>query len=428
MIEASLKFLFLESIILLVIVIVEGINSERKRIPSRRKLKINRRDEMKYLKKNGSEKEIINVKIWDKVFTVEGVDYAFEDFKEFSILKPDFYGSIDGNKISYPIPSSLWKNTKDDDNEVILGTNRKGQLEFIELYDGEQSTTIISITTAIYSRNINSGVHRSMNTAFTSFQNMTGFNAKNMSYSMTYTDTVITPTAYSSSMNEEIDFQGTYYLHETFDKLLQGNSCGWYRQIGVGIAFDSSFCALVGGASNAMNKIQNIIGLTSMKYRQAGLCTTLQISAIEGHCDPDNDPYRKMSSLSGCSTRHQGLLYDFSKLWVKNRTFVPRDVAHLFVGRNFKDDYTGCSYIGTLCNRSFAYAVESMTLSNELVYQSNLFAHELGHNCGAWHYMKGSGYIMNAQINESPFGFSPDTISQMKNYLRTQHCLSTVFY
>ena len=60
--------------------------------------------------------------------------------------------------------------------------------------------------------------------------------------------------------------------------------------------------------------------------------------------------------------------------------------------------------------------------------QSVLFAHELGHNCGAWHYMEGSGHIMNSQIDLSPFGFASETVTQMRNYLNSQHCLSTVFY
>ena len=159
---------------------------------------------------------------------------------------------------------------------------------------------------------------------------------------------------------------------------------------------------------------------------------TIQISAIEGHCDPETDPYAQMSSYSGCdaggSKKKVGILYEFVSYWLKHRAHIKRDVAHLFTARTFLDKYTGCSYIGTLCNQTFSYGVESMTFSKEVLMQSVLFAHELGHNCGAWHHMAGSGYIMNTQIDFSPFGFAPETVTQMKHYLSSQHCLSTVFY
>ncbi|XP_062824147.1 disintegrin and metalloproteinase domain-containing protein 20-like [Anolis carolinensis] len=62
---------------------------------------------------------------------------------------------------------------------------------------------------------------------------------------------------------------------------------------------------------------------------------------------------------------------------------LENDVAHLFVYKHF-GTLLGLSFLGTICNRHWASAVVSYT-SPRLLFVSNTFAHELGHNLGMRH-------------------------------------------
>ena len=215
--------------------------------------------------------------------------------------------------------------------------------------------------------------------------------------------------------------------------------CTYYRRIDVAIAYDSSFCSLYGGHNKAAKKVLNIVSLASNRYRQQGLCLKLRVSALEGHCDVNTDPYVQMRhQQSGCAG-YDALLQvnfvytfsdfsshifpkDFTSYWHYNRKQIPRDAAHLFVGKQFQDAKIGCAGIGTLCRG--AYAVESMS-SKDINFQSLLFAHELGHNCGAYHTSDPST-IMYPFIADGSDGFSAGTTSAMLNYLNHQKCLKKV--
>jgi len=158
--------------------------------------------------------------------------------------------------------------------------------------------------------------------------------------------------------------------------------------------------------------------MASGKYQQS-LCISLKISALEGHCNYNQDPYRKMRhQYSGCSYQ-KGLLQDFTKHWRYNKKNIKRDAAHLFVGQKFIDGTIGCAGIGTLCTH--AYGVEAIPWSSDSSLQSNLFAHELAHNCGATHINSPSN-VMNAYITHSYNGFSQISKSNIKKYLKKQNC------
>ena len=163
------------------------------------------------------------------------------------------------------------------------------------------------------------------------------------------------------------------------------SGCTSLKVIEIAIAYESSFCARKGGETNAANAVQQIVAIASNLY-QNNFCCKIQISYMEGFCNPTIDPYKASVILnkSGCSGN--GLLTFFSSFWSKNRRSVKRDSAHLFSGTGLECSNNGCvigcGYIKAICDSVYGYAVNYITFTSDVQMQTILFAHELGHNAG----------------------------------------------
>jgi len=186
------------------------------------------------------------------------------------------------------------------------------------------------------------------------------------------------------------------------------SGCSMLRVIEVAIAYDSSFCSKMNGASNANAAAQQIVARASTLY-QNNFCGKIQITYLEGFCDPSTDPYAAgvRPNQSGCG--NSGLLQFFSSFWGTNRGSVRRDTAHLFSGTalecNNAGCVIGCASVQSLCSTSSSYGVNHITFFTDRQLQSDLLAHELGHNCGATH-----GNPNNNQV--------------ISNYLAGSSCIS----
>jgi len=201
------------------------------------------------------------------------------------------------------------------------------------------------------------------------------------------------------------------------------SGCGSLRVIDLAIAYDSSFCREAGGANNANAIAQQIVARASSIY-QSNLCTKIQITHMEGFCDPSTDPYRAgtASRQSGCSG--DGLLRWFTNYFNTNRSSVNRDTAHLFTGTSFESRIVGCAWTRNLCN-SNSYAIHNFA-SRDLQSQTVSFAHELGHNAGYDHdpFTSNVEWIMEPTVNSGANGFSPQSRSAIGNYLAGSSCIS----
>ncbi|XP_067323513.1 disintegrin and metalloproteinase domain-containing protein 20-like [Anolis sagrei] len=84
-------------------------------------------------------------------------------------------------------------------------------------------------------------------------------------------------------------------------------------------------------------------------------------------------------------SNNMGKILDAFQGWRKDslNKRLENDVAHLFVYKHF-GTVLGLAFLGTICNRNWASAVVSYT-SPRLLFISNTFAHELGHNLGMRH-------------------------------------------
>lgn len=164
--------------------------------------------------------------------------------------------------------------------------------------------------------------------------------------------------------------------------------CQDFRVIEVAIAYESRFCEFMGGSTRANEVVQLTVARASQKFQRSSLCAKLQLKHVEGFCDPKKDPYSKMFSGSVCSLDDdKSILSLFRDYWVRNRSFVKRDVAHLFHGFDHASGTVGCAWQAALCDNDWGYGVNELTFggNNNPHFWSVLFAHELGHSAGAPH-------------------------------------------
>ena len=205
--------------------------------------------------------------------------------------------------------------------------------------------------------------------------------------------------------------------------------CKCKKQIQLAVAFESSFCTALHGKSNAEDEVVEIVAAVSQKYGQLGVCASVKISHIEGHCTALADPYRAFVKANKSGCEGYGLLDKFQTYWESHRRFVFRDTAHLFTGTGLECErgggcVIGCAFVSSVCSDE-AYGVDYITFSRNSNMRAVLIAHELGHNYGAEHYPADSEYIMYPSVTHAALGFSyPTQLSFKRN---TFACVSTIY-
>jgi hypothetical protein len=126
--------------------------------------------------------------------------------------------------------------------------------------------------------------------------------------------------------------------------------------------------------SNTILDIETVLNGVSAIYerdtRVAFQLTHILVRAAEP------DPYT--------STTANGILSDFRLDWRSNHQDIPRDVAHLFTGKNF-GTVLGISYTDQVCPAYEHYSVARSRWQTDLGKRIALSAHEIGHSFDAVH-------------------------------------------
>ncbi|HZL99522.1 MAG TPA: M12 family metallo-peptidase, partial [Planctomycetota bacterium] len=121
--------------------------------------------------------------------------------------------------------------------------------------------------------------------------------------------------------------------------------------------------------------IENVLNAVEAIYQaDVGIVytvTTIIVRTVE------SDPYSVTSPGS--------LLNQFSNHWNSNQGAIPRDVAHLFTGKNLDGSTIGIAQLNVICNKSAAYGLSQSKYTGSMLYRAGLTAHELGHNWSAQH-------------------------------------------
>jgi len=338
------------------------------------------------------ETQIVPVAFFGATNTIEvdGKTYSLDNLEEFSVLSPDIVVMSDDSELTSDNiqVASHWIGN-DGTAKIFVAKDENGHINLIDIFDGENVTTLVA--------NITTGEYEELSRD-------EGFNK-----------TIVIDTDQENPDGIDLDFS----LDNNIFVAQQG--CGNLRTIQLAVAVTSSFCSWAGGQQAAVNKVQTIVAQASNKYRQQGVCLTLQLSGMDMRCNLSQDIYNNMAtSKSGCFG--SGLLQDFQNYWQKNNRAVPRDTAHLFTAKKF-DGPVGCSTQATLCSGAGSYGVNYMTMYPSLNMQGVLLAHEIAHNCGATH-LSGDHYIMNTWLTDGSYGFAPQSVQQISNYINNYgNCL-----
>ena len=250
------------------------------------------------------------------------------------------------------------------------------------------------------------------------------------------------------SMAAPVVDDGTYLVYNTTDSLPTGHTCGGalveddhvaQPDVNAGAGQRSSFLELEllmdcdyqfysidngSSTSNTIADTENIIGGVSGVYER-DLNITVVITEIIIRTSSGSNPY---------TSNDAGTLLDqFRAEWLGTGGTNPRDLAHLFTGRNIAGGTIGIAWLGATCSTNLGYGLSESRFTSNFNSRVALTAHEMGHNLNAGHCSGGSCYIMCAGLGGcggiSPpgitgAGFGASSINTITNYANNRPCLT----
>ncbi len=164
-----------------------------------------------------------------------------------------------------------------------------------------------------------------------------------------------------------------------------------------------------------VSQIETVINTMNPQYEsEVGITHTITTIIVRSS---SNDPYTKKKANQ--------LLNEFRNEWESNQSGVVRDVAQLFTGKDLAGTTIGVAWIGAVCT-NFGYSlVESdFAGTGNLACQTDLSAHELGHNWGADH-CSCSTYTMNPGITCANRFHPTFTIPEIIAHRDSRTCLDS---
>lgn len=130
--------------------------------------------------------------------------------------------------------------------------------------------------------------------------------------------------------------------------------------------------------ANTLLDMENIINNVQAIFEAETGITYEVTTAIVRSAEPD--PY---------TSSHHGLLLDeFALTWNSlPQFFIPRDLAHLFTGKNLAavTGAIGVAEPASVCSPARAYGLVQSKYTDNVALRSSLSAHEIGHNWNACH-------------------------------------------
>ena len=181
---------------------------------------------------------------------------------------------------------------------------------------------------------------------------------------------------------------------------------------------DFVYTSALGGASAANNDILSIMNNVQAIYnRDLGMTFTV---VFQNAWDAPNDPYT--------ATDYQNAINEFMNYWNANFTTHPRDVAHLWTGRNL-GGVAGFSNQGVVCRGNGVASYGFSTLQTISPFRVVIPAHEIAHNFNASHSDGQAGCdhtIMQALADQNTtLNFCSFSVNEITTYVNSfGSCLS----
>ena len=167
-----------------------------------------------------------------------------------------------------------------------------------------------------------------------------------------------------------------------------------------------------GSATAVADRIEAVLNAVSLQYeRDVGIRFVL--GSVIVRSSPSSDPYT--------STDPNALLNEFTSHWRSAHTSVPRDVAHLFTGKDLDGSVIGIAWLSVICS-SYGFGVSQSDFSSNFASVTDLTAHELGHNWSAGH-CSCSGYTMNSYLTSANRFHATESIPEIIAFRDGLGCL-----
>ena len=251
------------------------------------------------------------------------------------------------------------------------------------------------------------------------------------------------------SMAAPVIDDGTYLVYSTGDTLPTGHVCGGalvgednvadhadvnanagqrssFLELELLMDCDFQFYSIDNGSSTSQTiaDTENIIGGVSSVYER-DLNITVVIPEIVIRTSSGSNPYTSNSAST--------LLDQVRAEWLGTGATNPRDLLHMFTGRNISGGTIGIAWLAATCSTNLGYGLSESRFTANFNSRVALTAHEVGHNLSAGHCSGGSCYIMCAGLGGcggisppgvSGAGFGSSSINIITNYANNRPCLT----
>jgi hypothetical protein len=163
-----------------------------------------------------------------------------------------------------------------------------------------------------------------------------------------------------------------------------------------------------GSVEAVEDRINAIVNAVNVQYeRDVGIRHVLTAIIVR---TAEPDPYPDTT-----------ILEDFQLEWTTNQSGIPRDVAHLFTGKN---GGPGVAFFSAMCESNEHYAVAWSDCCGGFACATDITAHELGHIWGAHHCScSDPPSTMNGFLNCSNWFHPGYTVPEILAYRDTLKCL-----
>jgi hypothetical protein len=192
-----------------------------------------------------------------------------------------------------------------------------------------------------------------------------------------------------------------------------------FKVIEIATEADGEYTSALGGSAAANSDILSIMNQVQAIYqRDIGL--TFSVVFQHTWTDPNSDPY----TASGDAL---AVLNEFTTVWNRDFTSTPRDVTHLWTGRNLGGP-AGVAWIGVVClDGAHSYSLSDR--ETVAPFRVGIPAHEIGHNFNASHSDGQAGcdntIMVGTQDQTNSLTFCQFSINEITAYVNAHSsCLS----
>jgi Metallo-peptidase family M12/Reprolysin family propeptide len=220
-----------------------------------------------------------------------------------------------------------------------------------------------------------------------------------------------------ATLDEEIKLE-TSRLASSSSSGLSPEVFSPFKVVEIATEADFEYVSALGGSSATNSDILSVMNAVQGIYeRDIGLT----FSVVFQHTwATANDPYNTSGDIVGA-------LNEFTNYWNANFASQPRDVTHLWTGRDMGGP-AGVGFVGVVC-RDAAHSYGLSDLEQTAPFRIGIPAHEIGHNLNASHCDGQPGcdntIMVATQFPSNTLTFCPFSVNEITTYVNgNSSCLS----